>query len=93
MRLTISETLFKEMCKSSVLKGHGRMIDLDRVRQSKAHVFRAQIVQLNRIKTSFGETNRCLIVFYVDRASSVKEFIDIDDALMKEVVGEQDSVR
>jgi hypothetical protein len=88
MRLTISETLFKEMCKSSVLKGHGRVIDLDSVRQSKDHTFRAKIVQLNKIKTSFGETNRCLIVFYVDEELSVKRFIDIDDELMKEVVYE-----
>jgi hypothetical protein len=93
MRLPINEDLFKEMCKKSVLKGYGRAIDLDRVRQSKAHAFRAQVVQLNRIKTAFGDTNRCLVLFYVDRASSVKEFIDIDEESMKEIMDGQHSVR
>jgi hypothetical protein len=93
MRLQINESLFKDMCKRSVLKGYGRSIDLDRVRQSKAHAFRAQVVQMNRIKTAFGETNRCLVLFYVDRASSVKEFLDIDDESMKEIKDGQDAVR
>lgn len=92
MRLPINEGLFREMCKESVLKGYGRAIDLDRVRQSKGHAFRAQVLQINRIKTAFGETNRCLVRFYVDRAASVNEFLDIDDATMKEIKDGQNAV-
>jgi hypothetical protein len=51
------------------------------------------VVQLNRIKTAFGDTNRCLVLFYVDKASSVKEFIDIDEESMKEIMDGQHSVR
>ena len=88
MEIPLSEELFRSLCRLSTLRGHGKSIDLDAYRQSTDHLFQPKLINPNRVKTQFGDTNRCLFAFSLLGISKVqKELLDVPDDRLGEVTG------
>jgi hypothetical protein len=86
MEINITENLFKTLCNKSTTRGQGKSIDLPRFNNDIDHQFLPKLVNMNRVKTIFGETNRCLFCFCTEKDRKlVRELLDISDDDMSSI--------
>lgn len=86
MKIDITEDIFKALCKKSTMRGQGKSIDLPKFNNDKDHQFLPNLIKINKVKTIFGDTNRCLFCFCTEKDRKlVRELLDISDEDMSSI--------
>ena len=83
MEIIVPEDLFRNLCDRSVLRGHGKNIDLSSFNRNKDHQFLPKLINMNKVKTIFGATNRCCFRFCVEKDRKIAtQLLDVSDEEM-----------
>lgn len=87
MEIIIAENLFKTLCDQSIMRGYGKNINLSKFNDKKDHQFLPKLINMNKVKTIFGDTNRCLFHFCVEKNKKViTQLLDVSDKEMEPLI-------